>query len=270
VFSPYYRWAQRSGQGQAENHCAINVALYGKGVRRWTMTERSQASVARGLDFFSVGPSQLRWHGDRLSIRVDERNLPWPSAVRGEITVHAASLSRFVAPLDNAGQHLWGPISPSARVEVNMLHPRLRWQGHGYLDSNEGAEPIDRPFRTWDWSRASLANGEAAVIYDVRQKHFNDRVLAMRFNRHGEAEPFEAPGRVRLRRSLWGIERNMRSAGPAEVEATYEDTPFYARSVVRSQLMGENTVSMHESLNVARLIAPSTQLMLPFKMPRVR
>ena len=28
VFSPYYAWARRRGQADAENHCALNLALY--------------------------------------------------------------------------------------------------------------------------------------------------------------------------------------------------------------------------------------------------
>ena len=49
---------------------------------------------------------------------------------------------------------------------------------------------------------------------------------------------------------------------------TLEDTPFYARSMLQSNLMGQRVLSVHESLSVPRLEALSTRLMLPFKMPR--
>ncbi|MCX7894268.1 MAG: hypothetical protein N2544_18135, partial [Burkholderiales bacterium] len=45
VFSPYYAWAQRrrGAPALAEQHCALNLATYGAGPRRWTMTERAGA-----------------------------------------------------------------------------------------------------------------------------------------------------------------------------------------------------------------------------------
>ena len=57
---------------------------------------------------------------------------------------------------------------------------------------------------------------------------------------------------------------------PAKVTQTLEDTPFYVRSVVASSLLGESVESVHETLNVPRLVSTSTQLMLPWRMPRVR
>jgi len=49
-----------------------------------------------------------------------------------------------------------------------------------------------------------------------------------------------------------------------------EDAPFYSRSVLRSGLLGETVTSMHETLNVPRLVSPAVQLMLPWRMPRTR
>jgi carotenoid 1,2-hydratase len=272
VFSPYYAWARRSGDTQAENHCSINVALYGAAGRRWTMTERSRASLQRDATRLAIGPSQLHWNGQSLVIDIDEWNVPIPRRVKGRITVHPHGLSRFVAALDDHGRHRWGPIAPCARIEVDMGAPAARWSGHAYLDSNEGDEPIDTPFTEWDWSRAPLADGGAGVIYDVRQKQGADRVIAVRFKPSGEFEHFSAPPRQPLPRTMWRIGRTMRTeAGtPAQVEQTLEDTPFYVRSVVRSALLGEQVTSVHETLNVPRLVATSTQLMLPWRMPRVK
>ena len=50
---PYHEH-NRDPQVSAEDHCAINVALYGAGGKRWTMTERSRASVTRGTSEFAV------------------------------------------------------------------------------------------------------------------------------------------------------------------------------------------------------------------------
>ena len=64
----------------------------------------------------------------------------------------------------------------------------------------------------------------------------------------------------------------MRNEGnePARVEQTLEDTPFYVRSVLSSSLLGERVTSVHETLSVPRVVATSTRLMLPWRMPRVR
>jgi carotenoid 1,2-hydratase len=190
--------------------------------------------------------------------------------VRGRVRVHPDGLCPFFTALDDAGRHRWGPIAPCARVEVDLERPSVRWQGHAYLDSNEGDEPIAAAFEEWDWSRAVLADGRTAVIYDVRQKAADDRLLALAFAPDGRVTPFEAPPRQPLPRSLWRIARTMRGdpGVPVTVEQTLEDTPFYVRSVLRSGLLGETVTSMHETLNVPRLESAAVQLMLPWRMPR--
>ena len=239
------------------------------------MTERSRASVQRSARDFAVGPSRLQWDGQSLLIEFDEVGLPLFQRVRGRVRVWPKALSTFVAPLDDAGRHRWGPIAPCARIEVDIDQPGARWRGDAYLDSNEGDEPIDRPFTEWDWSRGTLPDGRTAVIYDVRQKNGADRVIARCFAPDGRHEAFEAPPRHPLPRTLWGISRATRSdiepAGPAvRVVQSLEDTPFYSRSVLDSSLLGQRVTSVHETLNVPRLVARSTRLMLPWRMPRVR
>ncbi len=236
------------------------------------MTERSKASVSRSAREFSVGPSRVRWDGRSLIIDLDEVGMPIPQRVRGRVRVWPQGLCNFVAPLDDGGRHRWGPIAPCARVEVDLEQPGARWAGHAYLDSNEGDEPIARPFHEWDWSRSSLRDGSTAVVYDVRQKQGADRVIARRFLADGRSEAFEAPPRQTLPRTKWRIPRAMRSepGEPARVEQTLEDTPFYSRSLLSSQLLGERVTSVHESLSVPRVASRTVQLMLPWRMPRVR
>ena len=236
------------------------------------MTERSRASVHRDDDRLVIGPSQLAWDGQCLTIDIDEVGVPIPHRVRGRIRVHPQGLCRFNASLDDGGRHRWGPIAPCARVEVDFASPGVKWSGHAYLDSNEGDEPIDTPFVEWDWSRAPLKDGSTGVIYDVRQKRGDDRVIAVRFMPSGEFEHFSPPERQPLPTTAWRIGRTMRTdeRQPAKVTQTLEDTPFYVRSVVASSLLGESVVSVHETLNVPRLVSTSTQLMLPWRMPRVK
>jgi carotenoid 1,2-hydratase len=236
------------------------------------MTERSRASLRRSTTELAVGPSRLHWDGSSLLIELDEVSVPIPRRVRGRVRVWPRGLSTFVTALDDGGRHRWGPIAPCARVEVELDQPGARWGGEAYLDSNEGDEPIDRPFTEWDWSRAPLRDGSTAVIYDVRQKTGADRVIARRFTPDGRAEPFEAPPRQPLPRTLWRVDRRMRTeAGePARVIQTLEDTPFYVRSMLSSGLLGERVTSVHESLSLPRVVSPAVRLMLPWRMPRVR
>ena len=57
VFSPYYAWARRQGRGDPHNFCSINVALYGKGGKRWAMTERSHEAVVSPRIAFKSAPA---------------------------------------------------------------------------------------------------------------------------------------------------------------------------------------------------------------------
>ncbi len=246
------------------------MALYGKAGRRWTMTERGRSQIQRSAREFVVGPSRLHWDGAALVIDIDEISVPLPQRVRGQIRVHPQGLCPFVTGLDAQAQHRWGPIAPCARVEVDLQQPSARWSGHAYMDSNEGDEPVDRGFREWDWSRTVLADGSTAVIYDVRPREGPDRVIAQRFAPDGSSRAFEPPARQTLPRSKWLLPRTMRSeAGtPARVVQTLEDTPFYVRSVLSSGLFGEPVTSVHETLDLPRVVSLPVRLMLPWRMPR--
>jgi carotenoid 1,2-hydratase len=257
---------------QADNHCAVNVALYGPGSRRWTMTERGQNSVERDAEHLRIGPSQLAWRRDHLEIDLNEISVPIPQRVRGTVRVYPDALCNFAAALDDAGKHRWGPIAPCARIEVDLVKPGLRWQGNAYLDSNEGDEPVTVPFKTWDWSRARMADGSTAVIYDVTQLSGAQTLLAERFKPDGSWESFEAaPQREALAQTLWRIDRGIRAdSGKAasQVLDTLEDTPFYARSLLQTHLLGESVTAMHETLEPQRLNSRAVQMMLPWRMPR--
>jgi carotenoid 1,2-hydratase len=251
---------------------ALNVALYGRDAARWTMTERGHRQLTRSAHELQIGPSRVRWDGAALCIDIDEVAVPLPRRVRGQVRVHPQGLCRFVTALDAAGRHRWGPIAPCARIEVELNQPALRWNGHAYVDSNEGDEPVDRAFRTWDWSRATLRDGSTAVVYDMRMAPGAgpERLIARRFAPDGSHAPFEPPPRCRLPRSRWGLGRTQRSdvGVPLQVQQSLEDTPFYARSVLHAGLLGEQVVAVHETLHLPRLVSTPVQWMLPFRMPR--
>jgi carotenoid 1,2-hydratase len=274
VFSPYYAWARRRGPADAADHCALNVGLYGPRAARWAMTERPREHVVRSHDAFVAGPSGVTWDGDALTVEIDEWTVPIPRRVRGRIRLwpHDALRDTTYA-LDAHARHRWTPLAPHARVEVDLQQPDLRWSGTGYFDSNAGDEPLERGFARWTWSRADLGDGAAAVLYDMERRDGSCDSLALRFDARGEATPFEAPPPSPLATAaIWRVPRFTRSdpGGAPRVVATFLDTPFYARSLIESTLLGKRVPSVHESLDLDRFSAPVVQCLLPFRMPRAR
>jgi carotenoid 1,2-hydratase len=266
VFSPYYAWARRRGAADPSRHCAVNVALYGPRSHRWAMTERGAGVLERDKHRLRIGPSSLAWSDGVLTIRVDEVAAPIPSRVRGEIRVHPPRLQDTVVALDRAGRHRWIPMVPSARIEVALDRPALRWTGTAYCDRNEGDAPLQDDFRRWNWCRAHASTG-TTVLYDLTMTDGGRRTLAMRYGAEGGMTALPAPPECALPRTIWGIARTMR-ADTATVLATLEDTPFYARSLVEARLADQTMLAMHESLDLERFKAPWVQALLPFRMPR--
>lgn len=272
VFSPYYAWARRKNSTvNPENHCSLNVAIYSPGKNRWAMTERGEKQVSRSSKEFVIGPSSLDWDGIKLTVRIQERAVPFGQKISGTVELYPNTLFNFSTPLDSAGKHRWGPLAPSARVKVKLNSPDLQWEGNAYLDSNEGDEPISQAFHEWDWSRAEMSGGRTSVIYDVREKNAQENILALTFNPNGTIDHFEAPPRQALPKTIWGIRGHMRNPSPETlaVHKVLENTPFYTRSVLNSELLGEKVLSFHETLSVPKLTLTSTQLMLPWRMPRI-
>ena len=64
------------------------------------------------------------------------------------------------------------------------------------------------------------------------------------------------------------MDRRTQADDPSSLVATLEDTPFYARSHIRTKLLGVETEAMHESLALGRLRSPIIKSLLPWRMPR--
>ena len=268
MFSPWYAAARRRGNAHAIDHCALNVALYGPHGKRWAMTERGRARVESSASTLKIGPSRLHWDGQALVFDIDEVTAPLPSRIRGRVRVIPHALVEHAARLDPEGHHYWCPIAPSARVEVQLDAPALRWSGEGYCDSNFGDEPLEARIQRWNWSRAAV-DGGTAVLYDVLERSGGRTALALRFAKDGSVAGFESPPTVELPASGWRIARTTRSDdGTARIIRTLEDTPFYARSVVDARVLGAATQAVHESLDLDRFRSRVVQAMLPFKAPR--
>lgn len=270
VFSPYYSWAR--GRGRAAdpyNHCALNVALYSHGRNRWAMTERGRDRLARDSTSLSIGPSSLDWDGSTLTIHIDERTAPLPSRIRGTVRVRPEALSDRSFNLDRAGQHRWRPVAPCSTIEVMLEEPALRWSGPAYFDINTGDGPLESAFRHWDWSRAIVPGG-TAILYDVIRADGDDLSIAMHVDRTGVARDIPCPPICALRPTLWRMRRTTRAdtGHRPTVLRTFEDAPFYARSLVSSHLQGAPVTAIHESLSLDRFRTPWVKAMLPFRMPR--
>jgi carotenoid 1,2-hydratase len=250
-------------------HCAINVALYGPGARRWAMTERGAAAVERAPGLFRVGPSSLEEQGEDLVIRISERGMPIPRAVRGEIRLRPEARGDTSYLLNPHGQHVWRPLAPRCHVELAFEEPGLRWQGTGYLDHNRGAMPLETGFLDWTWCRGDTASG-SLVGYAGRHQDGTPFSLGLAFDGAGQAQRFPLPANQPLPGTFWRVRREAPAdAGTQpEVTETLEDTPFYSRSVIRTRLAGQPVTAMHESLSLTRFASPIVQAMLPFRMPR--
>ncbi len=268
VFSPYYALARRRGAADPCHHLAINVALYGpRGA--WAMTERGRSALSRDRDRFEVGPSRLAFGGDGLTLDLDEVAVPIPRRIRGRVRVHPEFLNGRSFVLDPSGRHLWRPIAPVARIEVEMDKPSLRWRGSAYIDHNRGSEPLEAGFSSWTWTRLSHAAG-TDVGYATRPRGGPPEGFSVAFDRRGGLVVDEAPPAVPLPPTLWRVGREALSedAAATRLVRTLEDTPFYARSQVAARLFGRTAEGLHESLDLDRFSSPVVQAMLPFRMPR--
>lgn len=272
VFSPYYAWARRWGASDPLRHCAVNVALYGRGGKRWAMTERGADAVQRKHDQLAIGPSEVVWDKSGLTVHIDEVSVPWPRRIRGRVRLLPAAVEHREWTLDSAGRHRWRPIAPCARAEVNMDSPALRWSGAAYLDCNTGERPLEADFVRWDWSRAAVPGG-TAILYDIQRRDVGPPAqrlrLALLCRDHGGVETFAPPPTATLAPTRWRIERCVGvEPGHLPKAVVIEDTPFYARSIVTTSLLGQPVTAMHETLSLERFRAPWIQALLPFRMPR--
>ena len=270
VFSPYYYSARTRGRTDPENHVAINIGLYRPNGKLWAMTERGRSALARDADTFSVGPSQARWIGDSLHIDIAERSMPLGRRLAGRVIVRPEGLNQRRFSLDSEGRHTWQPIAPLARIEVAFKQPSWYWQGDAYVDTNAGQRPLEADFRSWHWSRGT-DTGRTTINYAVTDLHGRERSLALAFMADGQHEELATPPVVELPDSGWRIGRKTQNDAIPVVERTLEDTPFYARSLLRvKDAQGTQRRIMHESLSLQRFSSTWVRTLLPFRMPRLR
>ena len=273
VFSPYYSRARARGPAPAQNHCAVNIALYRRPGKHWAMTERGAAALLQTRDEIRIGPSAMRWCDGGISLDVDEISVPWPGRIRGSVRLIPETVNPRAFALDPAGRHRWQPVFPSARIEVSMQRPGLAWQGSAYFDTNYGSVPLERDFIDWNWSRTHCADGATRIVYDRQLVSRQQHCMTLRFAPDGALEELPEMAQQRLPSTLvWRMPRATRGRlDPARAKAveTLEDTPFYARSLLRLEHEGRPATTVHESLSLQRFTRKWVQVLLPFRMPRL-
>lgn len=264
MFSPYYAWR---GRRAPEDHCALNVALYGR-TNRWCMTERGRHAVTRDRASFGVGPSRLDWDGDALTVTIAETAVPHLSPVRGTVRLIPEAMTDYAAELDAAGRHHWRPYAPLSRIEVDLARPRLKWSGHGYLDANFGSRGLEADFAHWNWSRARLGD-RARLFYEADRRDGSALRLDLRVHADGRVEELaDPPPRAPLPGTLWRVDRSTRSEGAVRVLRRLEDAPFYARGMLETRLEGERAETVHETLDLDRFASRWVKALMPWRMPR--
>lgn len=235
------------------------------------MTERGRSALDQTPHSLKIGPSDLKWEDGKLVVTIKEWAVPLPRRVSGTITLtpHAQATKAF--ELDQNGRHIWQPIAPSARVDVDFANPKMRWSGEGYCDSNWGSESLEDGFQSWDWCRASLPGGEAGIYYDALLKNGHKKRLALRYDANAAPHESECPQATALKPGpIWRVPRSVPAAQASDVETLkmLEDTPFYTRSRIRAAFEGESATAIHESLDLDKFASGWVRCLLPFRMPR--
>ncbi|MEL7030392.1 MAG: hypothetical protein AAGL49_14560, partial [Pseudomonadota bacterium] len=204
-------------------------------------------------------------------IRINERCAPLPRPIRGEIVVRPRAFTETVFDLDGNAKHHWSPIAPCAEIQVDLDAPALSWRGEAYLDSNSGDEPLEAGFQSWTWARVHTDLG-ALILYEATPRAAGARALSLHADMTGRLETRPMPAALTEGgKTIWGVERPIRADcdGAARVLATFEDAPFYARSLIETRLFGETARGFHESLSLDRFRTRWVRALLPFRMPRI-
>lgn len=264
VFSPAYAAARARGPADPATFSAVNVCLYGPRTG-WAFTERPLDPATRGPASWTLGRSRIGWEDQTLVLQFDEPCTPFPGRLRGSVRLSPELRSEEPIALDQAGRHRWWPVAPRAQAEVVLEEPKLRFTGQGYHDCNWGDEPLERAFRRWTWTRAWTERG-VRLSYDTVPVEGAPVTRTLRF---GEPEVDEGPGELHeLPGTLWRVSRTVRTptGGGARLRDTFEDTPFYNRSLLELDLGDQQVAAVHETVDLERFQRPWVQFLLPFRI----
>ena len=290
VFSPDY--AARLSRGEparAQEHVAVNLALYERGHKRaWVMSEYGESELGPiGEAGPRIGRSVIEpGVGGGLRVTIAERTAPFLAALAGvggrvegsiELTPHAPSL----APVELCGggeHHRWQVMMPRARVQVRFSRPELRFDGVGYHDINAGEGRLERAFSSWSWARFHDAE-RTTIVYATHERAGAARawLVDARDDEAALVRPATLLPEGERVRARWGL-RMPRWFAVDDAGQTlrcrptrmYETSPFYARyaaELARPSHAG-GVVGVGEFLDLDRFRDKRVQFLLRFKMRR--
>ena len=278
VFSPsYFRARQQHGAHQTNpsDFCTLNVALHGpRGIESWVFSEFPKRLIERSKTHFTLGDTTLVRRDTQLDVDLNAETKPFfqwgmPRRLRGRLTLTPDAEFEQIVHLDTHCRHRWLGLAPRSRIRVKLTEPALEFEGSAYHDANHGLEPLESAFTSWNWSRADLRDG-TCVLYDTIEHTGEQRLSGRLYRSNGDIEDVAPAHEVRLRPGLWGVPRRTRTdhGASASVQQTLVDAPFYTRSLVRTHLMGESVISVHESVDLNRFSAGWVRFLLPWKIRR--
>ena len=275
VFSPrYFRARQKALNGlvDANDFCTLNVAIHGPGqAESWVFTEFSSEEITRNASEFVLGDSRLHRDESGLTIDLNARTKPFfqrmNTHVRGRIRLKPSAPYERIVSLDANQRHRWIGLAPRARVQVELQEPNLTFSGSAYHDANQGLEPLENAFRYWNWSRAELSQG-TLVLYDTMETDGSYKESARLYQPDGGIVDVDVDQQCHLKSGAWGIKRRTRAdqGSHARIEKTLVDAPFYTRSLMRTRLLGESSIAVHETVDLQRFQAPWVRFLLPWKI----
>lgn len=245
----------------------MNVCLYGPRGSFFALREGAIPDASRRPDDVGIGRSSMEWRDGALVADFDERTTPFGAPLRGRVTLHPETGSGARVLLDPGGAHEWWPSCPAGRLEARFTHPDITFGGRGYHDANAGRVPLESSFTSWSWSRATAPDRGATVTYDVTLRSGERASHAFCFDaeRGIHASP-ELEERA-LPRTGWRMGRSVRvprGSSIAELR-TLEDTPFYARSRLRTLSSSGASTVIHEELSLDRLRQAWVRFLIGFR-----
>ena len=226
LFSPRYAARARSG-GRPVEHCAVNFALYRRGVRRqWVLSEYPGAKQSEAE--LRIGDSHLAYRDDgTVEFFVRARTAPFGGVTKAflKLTPEGPGLGdQLLVP---GLSHRWAPLLLRARATLRLPLLGLALEGHGYHDTNAGSEPLGTDLAGWTWARVP---GSAAPHVNYRRPA--GAGLHVR-GTDAEASVVRAPSaRGASTLTGWGLRvPRALEAGPERLGAPslLESSPFYAR-----------------------------------------
>ena len=294
VFSPHYYKARQlenhNPQLRPESFCAFNISLHALNKPAinqlgspslWVLNEYSADALSlspelinRDQHCFQINQSKWQQSNDEITITINEITKAFfqrmSNKIVGQVQLKLPRRFHHEMNLDHDGKHKWMAVAPSAEVIVNLEQPNLSFRGQAYHDSNWGDEPLENAFKSWTWSRAELSEG-TCVLYDIHEHEKNENPRALFFSHQGTVEELNQNlVSSCLPSGFWGVQRPNRAdqSGFAHLHKSLVDSPFYTRDLVNTELMGEKTLAMYESLDLHRFKQPWVRFLLPFRIRR--